>query len=258
MTSCTIVVGLALAAVGFSRESALTCLLLMMGGWGWMIALALCNINVQVSSPRWVTARALAAFVTATCCGMAVGGWAWGIVASDYGTDIAMIASGGGVILSSALALFLRMPEIEEQHDHGLHLSEPDVRLDLTGRSGPIVLTFAYRVRIEQARAFYTAMQEMEAIRHRTGAYGWSLAREIGDPELWIERYHTPTWHDYLRQRDRLTAADMAIWDRARAFHTGPEPISVHRMLERPYGSVRWSEDVPDRGVIVPLPQQGG
>jgi len=32
----------------------------------------------------------------------------------------------------------------------------------------------------------------------------------------------------------------------------------VRRKLERPYGSVRWREDVPDRGMIVPLPQQGG
>ena len=254
---CLLVSGLSLVGVGLSREALLTCLLLVAAGGGWMIIMAMCNISIQVSSPRWVTGRALAAFSTAVCAGIALGGWAWGLVARDHGTDFAMMVSGIGLLLSISFGLVLRMPQIEEQRDHGLALSDPDAKLDIRGRSGPIVLTVSYRVPLDQARAFYTAMLEMEAIRHRTGAYGWSLARDIGDPELWIERYHTPTWHDYLRQRDRLTAADMAAWDRARAFHRGPEPIGVNRLLERPYGSVRRSEDVPDHGIIVPLPQQG-
>lgn len=257
MAICLLVVGLSLVGVGMSHNALLTCLLLVIGGGGWMIIMAMCNISIQVSSPRWVTGRALAAFMTAICAGLSLGGWAWGVVARDYGTQAAMVASGVGLILSISFGLFLRMPAVEEQRDHGLAFTDPDTRLDVRGRSGPIVLTVNYRVPVDQARAFYTAMLEMEAIRHRTGAYGWSLARDIGDPELWVERYHTPTWHDYLRQRTRLTAADMASWDRARAFHKGPEPIAFNRLLERPYGSVRWSEDVPDHGIIVPLPQQG-
>ena len=257
MAICLLVVGLSLIGVGMSRSSLLTCLLLVIGGGGWMTIMAMCNISIQVSSPRWVTGRALAAFATAICGGLSLGGWAWGVVARYYGTEAAMVASGVGLILSISFGLFLRMPTVEEQRDHGVAFTDPDTKLDIRGRSGPIVLTVSYRVPADQARAFYTAMLEMEAIRNRTGAYGWSLARDIGDPELWIERYHTPTWHDYLRQRTRLTAADMASWDRARAFHKGPEPIAFNRLLERPYGSVRWSEDVPDHGIIVPLPQQG-
>lgn len=42
-------------------------------------------------------------------------------------------------------------------------------------------------------------MQELRLIRQRNGAYGWSIARNMADPELWIERYHFHTWHDYLR-----------------------------------------------------------
>ncbi len=256
MAVCLAIVGLTLIGVGFSRDAILTSVLLVISGGGWMIVMAMCNISIQVSSPRWVTGRALAAFSTAICAGVAIGGWLWGIVARDHGTAFAMIASGAGLIISISFGLFLRMPEIEEQRDHGLELTDPDAKLEVTGRSGPVILTVSYRIPLDQARGFYTAMVEMEAIRHRTGAYGWSLARDIGDPELWIERYHTPTWHDYLRQRERLTAADMAAWDKARAFHKGPEPISFNRLLERPYGSVRWSDDVPDRGgIIVPLPQ---
>jgi MFS family permease len=257
MSLCLVLVGTCYAAIGLSRSALLTGVLLVISGSGWMVVMAMCNISIQVSSPRWVTGRALAAFSTSICAGVAIGGWAWGHVAAAYGVDMAMVICGILLASSIVFGFVLRMPELEEQHDHGIALTEPDIALDITGRSGPVILTVSYRVPVDKARPFYTAMLEMESIRHRTGAYGWSLSRDIGDPELWIERYHTPTWHDYLRQRDRLTAADMAAWDRARAFHKGPDPIRFNRLLERPYGSVRWSEDVPDRGVIVPLPQQG-
>ncbi len=31
------------------------------------------------------------------------------------------------------------------------------------------------------------------------------------------------------------------------AFHIGPEPVRIRRMLERPFGSVRWKEETPDQ-----------
>jgi len=37
-------------------------------------------------------------------------------------------------------------------------------------------------------------------------------------------------------------------------FHLGPEPVRVRRMLERPFGSVRWKEDSPDRAASEVLP----
>jgi hypothetical protein len=41
-------------------------------------------------------------------------------------------------------------------------------------------------------------------------------------------------------------------------FHTGPEPVRVRRMLERPFGSVRWKEETPDRAAleVMTLPTQ--
>ncbi|ATE65294.1 MFS transporter [Rhizorhabdus dicambivorans] len=255
--SC-VLVGLCTVGIGLSHTTLLTCLLLVGAGAGWMTAMALCNINIQMSSPRWVTGRALAACVTSVCGGTAIGSWVWGQVAAVQGTGFALVASGVAVILTIAAGIWWRMPAIEEQRDRDEPLTEPQTNLDLNGRSGPIAVSIEYRVPLDQARAFYTAMLPLEQIRHRTGGYNWSLARDVGDPELWTERYHTPTWHDYLRQRSRLTVADLEAWQKAIDFHVGDAPISVRRKLERPYGSVRWREDVPDRGVIMPLPQQGG
>ena len=106
----------------------------------------------------------------------------------------------------------------------------------------------------DNARAFHNVMQDVQLSRQRNGAYGWSIARDIADPEVWTERYHCPTWFDYLRQRNRPTQSERALHQRAMDFHLGPDPVRVRRMLERPFGSVRWKEDTPDRAANEVLP----
>jgi hypothetical protein len=106
----------------------------------------------------------------------------------------------------------------------------------VTPRSGPIVIEIEYRVDFGSARTFYGLMQQVQLNRQRNGAYGWSIARDIANPELWTERYHCPTWHDYLRQRSRPTQSERALQNSAAAFHLGPESVRIRRMLERPFG----------------------
>jgi hypothetical protein len=68
---------------------------------------------------------------------------------------------------------------------------------------------------------------------------------------LWTERYHCPTWLDYLRQRNRATQSERALHQAAIAFHTGPDPVRIRRMLERPFGSVR--KDDPSDDHVLPV-----
>ena len=165
-----------------------------------------------------------------------------------------MLVSAGLMFASPLLGLWLRMPPVGARNEDAEVLADPEVRLPLTARSGPLVVEIEYRVAQENARAFHNVMQEVQLSRQRNGAYGWSIARDIADPELWTERYHCPTWLDYLRQRNRSTQSERALHQRAIDFHLGPDPIRVRRMLERPFGSVRWKEDTPDRAASEVLP----
>jgi hypothetical protein len=145
------------------------------------------------------------------------------------------------------------MPEVKGRNQQsGDALADPEVRLPLTERSGPIVVEIEYRVSPKKARLFYAVMQHVQLSRKRNGAYGWTIARDIADPELWTERFHCPTWHDYLRQRNRATDSERALHQRAIEFHIGSEPIHIRRMLERPVGSVRWKDETPDRSTADP------
>ena len=252
--ACALIMGVAIAVVAVSREPVLTAAALVVAGSVWMLAVALFNIGVQLSAPRWVAGRSLAAFQASISGGIAIGSWGWGHLTDIVGVELALLASGAAMFASPLMGLWLTMPPIGTRDDAADTLADPEVRLALTGRSGPLVVEIEYRVEQDSARAFHGLMQDVQLSRQRNGAYGWSIARDIADPELWTERYHCPTWLDFLRQRNRSTQSERALYQRAVAFHLGPDPIRVRRMLERPFGSVRWKDDSPDLGAHEVLP----
>jgi MFS family permease len=253
--ACTLSMAGAIAAVALSKEPVLTAAALVVAGAVWMLAVALFNIGVQLSAPRWVAGRSLAAFQASIAGGIAVGSWGWGHLTDIAGVEVALLVSAGLMMLSPLLGIWLRMPPIGARNEAATELlADPEVQLQLTGRSGPLVVEIEYRVAQDNARAFHNVMQEVQLSRQRNGAYGWSIARDIADPELWTERYHCPTWLDYLRQRNRATLSERELHQQAIAFHLGPEPLRVRRMLERPFGSVRWKEETPDEAANEVLP----
>jgi predicted MFS family arabinose efflux permease len=252
--ACALIMGVAIAVVAVSSEPVITAAALVVAGSVWMLAIALFNIGVQLSAPRWVAGRSLAAFQAAIAGGIAIGSWGWGHLTDMVGVEAALLVSGAAMFLSPLFGLFLRMPPTGARDEDAETLADPEVQLQLTARSGPLVVEIEYRVDQESARAFHGVMQDVQLSRQRNGAYGWSIARDIADPELWTERYHCPTWLDFLRQRNRATQSERALYQRASDFHLGPDPIRVRRMLERPFGSVRWKEDTPDRAATEVLP----
>ncbi|MCK1353840.1 MFS transporter [Bradyrhizobium sp. CW7] len=244
--ACTISMSGAIATVALSHEPILTVAALVLAGAVWTIIWTLFNIGMQLSAPRWVAGRSLAAWQASFSGGLAIGSWGWGRLTNGLGVEIALLISAALMLLLPLLGRWLPMPSITERGEEAEMLADPKVRLPLTCRSGPLVVELEYRVAPQNARAFHSVMQDVQLYRQRNGAYGWSIARDIADPELWTERYHCPTWLDYLRQRNRWTQLERALENKAMAFHIGPEPVRVRRMLERPFGSVRWKEEVPN------------
>lgn len=253
--ACALSMAGAIAAIALSREPVITTTALILAGAMWTMSFTLFDIGVQLSAPRWVAGRSLAVYQASYAAGIAVGSWGWGRLTDTAGIETALLASAALMLVSALLGLWLPMPRISERSEEADILADPEVRLPLTNRSGPLVVEIEYRVASQDARAFHNVMQDVQLCRQRNGAYDWSIARDIADPEFWTERYHCPTWLDYLRQRRRWTRSERAVEHKAAAFHIGPEPVRVRRMLERPFGSVRWKEDVPDRaaGEVLPV-----
>ncbi|CDX11408.1 putative integral membrane efflux protein [Mesorhizobium sp. ORS 3324] len=208
---------------------------LLVGGACWVIALSHFNVTVQMSTPRWVVGRVLSIYQTATFGGIALGSWIWGVVADAHGAETALMVAAVAMLAGGAIGLVLPLPQQTTLNLDPLNrFKEPMLALDLKPRSGPIAIMIEYVIRDEDVPEFLATMAERGRIRRRDGARNWTLARDLENPSVWIEHYHTPTWVEYIRHNRRATHADAVVGERIRALHSGENPPRVRRMIERP------------------------
>ncbi|WGM30561.1 Enterobactin exporter EntS [Brevundimonas sp. NIBR11] len=238
--------GVALAVgVGVSAISpsvVVTLPALGLAGAGWVLALSTFNVSVQLSSPRWVVARTLSIYQMAVFGGMAGGSALFGWLADSHGAAAGLMIAGGLQLAAAGLGFLLPLPNAEALDLDPLdRFKEPETSVPIEPRSGPIVVTVEYRIAEDRTVAFLTAMSERRRIRRRDGAHGWRLMRDLGEPNLWVERYHVATWLDYVRHNTRRTRADMANIDLLHQLQDEREPIRVHRMIERQPSVLPWA-----------------
>jgi MFS family permease len=228
--------GFAFSAViaALSPSAVLTSAGLLVAGACWVSALSLFNIIVQLSTPRWVVGRALSLYQTVTFGGIAGGSWLWGVAADRYGLSNALLMSAAVLLLGVVIGLRFSMPAFATLNLDPLNrFIEPALGLDITPRSGPIVIQVDYQIADDDLAEFMTLMEERRRIRIRDGARNWALMRDLENPGLWTETYHTPTWVEYIRHNQRRTQADAENTDRLRVLHRGEGLPHVHRMIER-------------------------
>jgi quinol monooxygenase YgiN len=93
------------------------------------------------------------------------------------------------------------------------------------------VASTEYRVSQDNVRAFLAAARRLQRMRRRNGARRWALLRDAADPEVWIERFETPTWLDHLRVRERMTVIDREVEDGILSYHQGEGPPLTRYLL---------------------------
>ncbi|GGE32056.1 MFS transporter [Agaricicola taiwanensis] len=241
---CFIGFAICTTIIALSTTAWITCPALMIGGACWVLSTSFFNVTVQLSTPRWVLGRTLSLYQTAMFSGVALGSWIWGLFAEQHGTSDALLIASCWLVAGGALGFFprLALPQQKELNLDPLNRwKEPHLALDVTPRSGPIVINIEYIIREEDTAEFLNVMLERRRIRRRDGARHWSLARDLEDPTLWYESYRTPTWMDYIRHNHRMTHADAVVGEHIRRLHAGTEPPRIHRTIERP---VKWNEVV--------------
>lgn len=118
------------------------------------------NVSVQLSSPRWVVGRALSLYQTSVFSGMAVGSWIWGLIADSHGAPTAFLFSAALLCIGAATGLWLKLSAFDTLDlDPSGQFSEPELRLDLRDRSGPIKILVDYVIDPQDIDAFLEAMQ---------------------------------------------------------------------------------------------------
>nr|WP_198963260.1 MFS transporter [Marinibacterium profundimaris] len=225
-------VGMVILAMG--RHIAVSATGLLIAGACWVMALSLFNVTVQLSTPRWVVGRALSFYQTATFGGMAIGSWNWGLVAESQSVSIALLVASALLLVGSVVGRWIGLGEFDQLDLDPLNtFREPELRLDLKPRSGPIVIVIDYVIDEKDVDAFLAAIHRRRRVRIRDGARNWSLLRDLENPDLWTERFHVATWNDYLRHNARRTKSDLEGFQELLALHRGPGRPRVHRFIER-------------------------
>ncbi|MET0372556.1 MAG: MFS transporter [Sphingobium sp.] len=239
-----------MAVIALSPWLALDIVAYMLAGAGWVLALSTFNVSIQMAAPRWVVARALAFYQMLTFGGMAGGAWLAGLIAQDHGVAMALGIATFAQLGTVMIGFLWRVPPMGEDNLDLLgRWQEPETAIPVDPLSGPVVVTIQYRIAAGSVMPFLTAMSERRRIRRRDGAHGWSLLRDLGDPEVWIERYHVSTWLDYVRHNQRRTVADADNSQAIQQLHIGPDAPVVHRMLERQTGSLPIGRGLDARAV---------
>lgn len=244
----------AAAVASLSSYLWMTMAALLLAGAGWVLALSTFNVAVQLSAPRWVVGRALSLYQMAAFGGMAGGSWLWGEIAQTAGVAESLLISAAVQIAGILIGLVFALPRINTLNlDPLSRWTEPETAVPIKPRSGPVVITIEYRIAQQDILEFLGVMAQRKRIRRRDGARHWALLRDLADPMLWVERYHSPTWTDYVRQNQRITHADAVVGERLHALHQGPDKPVVHRMLERQTGSLPMDAEPHAREMAAPL-----
>jgi hypothetical protein len=101
---------------------------------------------------------------------------------------------------------------------------------------GPVRVSIEYRIPPERYVEFTHAIHELRGVRLRDGALRWGIFRDANNPTHLNETFLMESWLDYLRSRERTTAADRAIRDRAYALHAAEDdapPRVTHQIYAR-------------------------
>ena len=226
----TIVFALACLVVAWTPIFAVACVAMWVAGICWLTLLSLFYVVAQNSIAGWVRARGLAFYLLVFYAGIAAGSAVWGALASRVGTPWSLSTAAAGLLVTLPLLARRRLPDVT-----GLDLSptrfSPAPRVDTPLDHGPVMVTVRYRIDDADRRAFAAVMRDIERLRRRDGAVGWSLYEDAENPRTFVEVFLVESWVEHLRQHERPTRNDVAVRERVRALHRGDGPPKVAHYL---------------------------
>jgi MFS family permease len=215
-----------LLILAFVRSPYVIIVALIFSGAAWTSTMSTINVSVQLAVPAWVQARALGAYLTTFQGGMALGSIVWGYIAEHSSTPIALATAAGGLLITFPFARRFRILHgpLPDHTPHQAKKPAPQLAFDSVPTDGPVRISIEYRIPEENYAEFTQAIHQLRGVRLRDGAMRWGIYRDAVDPEHLNETFVMESWLDYLRSRERITAADEVIRARVRALHRHDDP----------------------------------
>jgi MFS family permease len=217
---------------------------LVISGSAWTSSMSSINTSVQLAVPPWITARALGTYLMTFQGGMALGSVLWGFIAEHLQTPTALATASAGLLLTLPLVHRYKILQGPTPDFTPYQFKRPAPQLVGTSpeapdpHEGPVRISIEYRIPLESYAIFTQRIHELKGVRLRDGAIRWGIYRDADDPTHLNETFLMESWLDYLRSRERTTAADTAIRDRVYALHQSKDseptpPRVTHQIYAR-------------------------
>jgi MFS family permease len=193
---------------------------ILIGGGAWILFISLVSVLIQNLAPDWVRARVLAVFILVSQGSMALGSAAWGAVAQRAGLRTALMWAGLGIIATTVLALFAKLPDATSDLSPWNHWRAPVVVQEIGPEleRGPVLVTVEYVVARERKEEFVEAIHHYERVRRRDGASQWGIFHDTQAGDRYLEIFLVNSWAEHLRQHARQTQADRKLEERLRSY----------------------------------------
>jgi predicted MFS family arabinose efflux permease len=206
---------------------------LVVGGFCWTSTMATLNTSVQLAVPAWVQARALGTYLMTFQGGLALGSIVWGFVAEHSTTPTALASAAVGLLVTLPLVHRFKILQgpVPDHTPYQWKRPAPQLADDSDATAGPVRVSIEYKIPVESYAAFTHAIHELRGVRLRDGAIRWGIYRDAINPENLNETFVMESWLDYLRSRERVTAADAAIRDRVYALHKADGPPRISHQI---------------------------
>jgi MFS family permease len=215
-----------LLVLAFVRSPSIIIATLLFSGAAWTSTMSTINVSVQLAVPAWVQARALGTYMMTFQGGMVFGSILWGAIAEHTSTPIALATAAGGLLVTFPLVrrFHILQGPVPDHTPHQFKHPAPQLAFETEPTDGPVRISVEYRVPTENYAEFTLAIHKLRGVRMRDGAIRWGIYRDALDPEHLNETFLMESWLDYLRSRERITAADELIRARVRALHQADVP----------------------------------
>jgi hypothetical protein len=219
--------GLATIAAGALRDLPPLGAVMLIGGAAWISFISLFNVQLLDPAPDWVRARVLAVSMLVFQGAVAAGSATWGAFVARADANTAPLCAGIGVIMTTALGLFLHMPEARVDLTRWNHWRLPPFADANADDASPVLVTVEYHVDPERLPEFIKTMRQYGRVRRRDGASRWGICRDLEIANRHVETFVVSSWTEHLRQHDRFTRADSQLEERLRRCTRG-KPIVRH------------------------------
>jgi hypothetical protein len=182
-------------------------------------------------TPEWVQTRSLSLFYVVFQGPFVLGGLGFGVIDTFLPLRDTLLVAAIAFVPGILLIPRYRLPVVDRSSLQLVASPALAIGEHVHPDDGPVLILIEYRVDGEDVDDFLASMAELRIVRRRLGGTRWGVYQDVTAHGKFFETFLVPSWNGYLLQRDHYTKADREVEARAFAFHRGPDPPRITRLV---------------------------